>query len=203
MFTGPPAYQSFGRSRISRRSPITPNIRIGPTFCELMKMANSVAAAMKMAAGSLIGGELWGRGVISSGIEVVDQPEPLQHQPLVHELDDRCLGRDQAGEPTGGDHARVLAQLLFDAGHHAFDLRRETEDDASLHPLGGGRADYVGGRLELNALQPSRPLVERVDRDSHPWRDGTAEVIALFRDHVVGRGGPEIDDDQRTAVFFE
>src|ERR1700737_1111833 len=101
MFTGPPAYQSFGRSRISRRSPITPNIRIGPTFCELMKMANSVAAAMKMAAGSLIGGELLGRGVISSGIEVVDQPEALQHQSLVHELDDRCLGRDQAAEPPG------------------------------------------------------------------------------------------------------
>lgn len=89
MFTGLPAYQSFGRNRISRSSAITPNIRIGPTFCELMKMANNVAAAIKTAAGSL-SGELFlglggpGVGAVSSGIEVVDEPEPLQHQPLVH-----------------------------------------------------------------------------------------------------------------------
>src|SRR5467141_1331310 len=100
MFTGLPAYQSFGRNRSSRRRAITPSIRIGPTFWELMKMANSVAAAMKMAAGSLIAGARLGRGGgagggggvgVSSGIEVVNQPEPLQHEPLVDQLDDRRL----------------------------------------------------------------------------------------------------------------
>src|SRR6202043_1002272 len=102
-------YQSFGRNRVSSNSAITPSIRIGPTFCELMKMANRVAAAMKTAAGSLRGELVFGRGgpgvgVLSSGIEVVDQPEPLQHEPLIHQLDHRRLGRDQPGESPGRDH---------------------------------------------------------------------------------------------------
>src|SRR6202795_407032 len=119
MFTGLPAYQSFGRSRISSSSAITPNIRIGPTFCELMKMANRVAAAMKTAAGSLRGEAPLGRGgpgvgVISSGIEVVDQPEPLQHEPLIDQLDHRRLRRDQPGESPGRDHPGIFTKLLLD-----------------------------------------------------------------------------------------
>src|SRR5947209_16412506 len=49
------------------------------------------------------------------GIEVVDQPEPLQHQPLVDQLDDRRLGRDQPSQPASRDHARAFAQLFLDA----------------------------------------------------------------------------------------
>src|SRR5216683_3516642 len=158
MFTVPPAYQSFGRSRISRSSAITPSIRIGPTFWELMKIANSVAAAIKTAAGSL-SGELplgrWGPGVgvTSSGIEVVDQPEPLEHQPLIHQLDDRRLSSDKHRETPGRDHPGIFAKLPLDPGHHALDLGGEAEDDAGLHALGGGPADHVGGRLEFDALQ--------------------------------------------------
>src|ERR1700688_3702755 len=119
MFTGLPAYQSFGRSRISSSSAITPNIRIGPTFCELMKMAKRVAAAMKTAAGSLRGEPLLGRGgsgfcVISSGIEVVDQPEPLQHEPLIDQLDHRRLGRDQPSESSRSYNPGIFAKLLLD-----------------------------------------------------------------------------------------
>src|SRR4029077_18633956 len=104
-----------------------PSIRIGPTFCELMKMAKSVAAAMKTAAGSVSGallfggGEGGGGGVSSgtpgrdeaagggmwSGIQVVEEAEPLQHQPLIDQLDDGGLGRDQPGQPAGSDHSRV------------------------------------------------------------------------------------------------
>src|SRR5205807_2847850 len=113
MFTGLPAYQSFGRNRSSRRRASTPSIRIGPTFCELMKIANSVAAAMKMAAGSLTGEGRLGRGpgVLSSGIEVIDQAQTLEHQSLVHQLDHRRLGRYQSRQPTRGNHPGVFAKL--------------------------------------------------------------------------------------------
>src|SRR5438132_9572418 len=131
MFTGPPAYQSFGRNRSSRRRAITPSIRIGPTFCELMKIANRVAAAIKTAAGSLTGEGRLGRGpgVISSGIEVVDEAQPLEHQALVHQLDHRRLGRDQSRQPARGNHPGVFAELLLDAAHHTLDLGGEAEDD--------------------------------------------------------------------------
>src|SRR5438552_15665648 len=117
MFTGLPAYQSFGRNRSSRRSAITPSIRIGPTFCELMKIANSVAAAIKMAAGSLTGDGRLGRGpgVISSGIEVVDEAQPLEHEALVHQLDHRRLGRGQPRQAARGHHPGGFAKLLIDA----------------------------------------------------------------------------------------
>jgi len=47
IFTGLPAYQPPRRNRTSSRRAITPSIKITPTFCGLMKIANRVAAAMK------------------------------------------------------------------------------------------------------------------------------------------------------------
>src|SRR4030088_619812 len=143
---GSPAYQSFGRKRRSSRSAITPSIRIGPTFCELMKIAKSVAAAMKMAAGSVTAGGV--RSGLDSGassrIELMNHAESLQHQPLIDQLDHRRLGRDQSCHPPGGNHTRVLAEFLLDSRHHPFHLGREAEDDAGLHALGGGPPDDGG-----------------------------------------------------------
>src|SRR6202165_6387821 len=118
---------------------MTPSIRIGPTFCELRKIAKSVAAAMKMAAGSLIGelGSGFSGGVgscfasgASSGIELVNHPESLQHQPLIDQLDHGCLGRDPSRHAAGGNHPRVLAEFLLDTSHHSLHLGGEAEDDA-------------------------------------------------------------------------
>src|ERR1700682_6372231 len=158
MFTGLPAYQSFGRSR---------------NYCGVLR------------------------------IEVVDEPKPLQHQPLIHELDHGRLGRDQAGQPAGRNHPGVFSELFLDPRHHAFDLGGEGEDDPGLHAFRGRPADHVRRRLELDPLQPGRSLVERVDRNPHSGRDRTPEVIALFGDDVVGRGRAEVDDDQRPAVLLE
>src|SRR5712692_5254229 len=143
IFTGLPAYQSFGRSRVSSSRAITPNIKIGPTFWELINTAKSVAAAMKTAAGS---GPLvvpFGRtGGVSSGIELIDQLKPLEHQALIDQLDHRGLRGDQSRQTAGGDHPRVVAQFLLDARHHPLDLGREAEDDPGLHALGGGAPDH-------------------------------------------------------------
>src|ERR1700674_3060655 len=95
---------------------MTPSIRIGPTFCALMKIAKSVAAAMKMAAGSLIG-EL-GSGFSGGGWFRFGRGGSAGHE-LVN-------------------HPGVLAKLLLDPRHHSLDLGRKAKDDAGLHALGGG-----------------------------------------------------------------
>src|SRR5438094_7723559 len=110
IFTGLSAYQSPRPNRISSSRAITPSIKITPTFCGFMKIANRVAAAMKMAAGSRIGGVRPGRtggrgpggpGGSCSDIHVVDEPQTFQHQALVDQLDDGCLSGDQPGKTAG------------------------------------------------------------------------------------------------------
>src|SRR5438034_4452427 len=163
IFTGLSAYQSPRRNRTSSRRAITPSIKITPTFCGLMKIANKVAAAMKMAAGSRMGGVRSGRaggrcpggGGSWSDIHVVDEPQAFQHQALIHQLDHGRLGGDQPGKTAGADHAGFLTELFANSVDHALHLGRESEDDAGLHAFGGGASNHGGGRLELDPLQPA------------------------------------------------
>src|SRR5438128_7207232 len=151
IFTGLSAYQSPRRNRISSSRAITPSIRMTPTFCGLIRIAKRVNAAMKMAAGSRIGGVRSGRtggrglggpGGSCSDIHVVDEPQTFEHQTLIDQLDNGSLSGDQPGKTTGRDHTRLLTQFLPDAVDHPFHLGRESEDDARLHALGRGTADH-------------------------------------------------------------
>src|SRR5207249_12293823 len=126
-FTGLPAYQPPRRNRTSSRRAITPSIKITPTFCGLMKIANRVAAAMKIAAGSRMGGVRSGRrgggwpggGGARPVVHLIDEPQPLEHQALIDQLDHGCLGGDQPGKTAGGDHAGFVTELFATSADHA------------------------------------------------------------------------------------
>src|SRR5690349_16259637 len=48
-------------------------------------------------------------------VPLVDDPQPLEGKELIHLLDGLRFGRDQGGEPAGGDHLGVFLAV----GAHA------------------------------------------------------------------------------------
>ena len=55
-----------------------------------------------------------------SFVHLVDQPQPLEGNPRIHELDDVGLLGHDLGQTAGGDDLHLRAQLLPETGHHAF-----------------------------------------------------------------------------------
>ena len=57
-------------------------------------------------------------------------------------------------------------------------------------------ADEGGCGNDLHGRQAGRVLFERLHGDPGPGHDDAAEIVTRGTDHVEGRGGSEIDDDE-------
>src|SRR5438067_8619056 len=52
---------------------------------------------------------------LASRVELVQHPQPLEREVVIHFLDPLREGRDRGREPAGGDDARLRRQLRDDA----------------------------------------------------------------------------------------
>ncbi len=103
-------------------------------------------------------------------------------------------------QSAGRDGAHGFAEFALDAGDDAFDEADIAPEDAGLHAGDGARADHLLGARDRHRRQLRRRHGERLERQVDAGRDRAAAIVAVAIDHVEGRGGAEIDDDERPLV---
>src|SRR5437588_2632381 len=144
-----------------------------------------------------------GRWASSSGWNVVplpDEPEALEGEERIDELDRPRVRRDQVGEAARRDHPRLRAELLADPVDDPVHLTREAVDEPRAERGLGRLADHGRRLLEVDLDQPRGASEERLHRDLDPRRQDAADVLAGRGDDVEVRRRAEVDDDDRRAV---
>ena len=136
----------------------------------------------------------------TSGVQFPHEPQALERQPRVDELDRPRVRRDQVREAAGRDRACFRSELAADARDDLVHLPDEAVDEPRLQRRGGRLADHRRRCGELHAEQARGALEERVHRDLDPGREDAAEPLAVRGDDVEVRRRSEVDDDRGHAV---
>ena len=105
----------------------------------------------------------------------------------------RIVGRPRA-------RRRRSRQLGPDALEQTGGERLVAEDRAGLHRADRVAADRPVRRAQLDPRQLGGPRRERLEPELEARRDRPADVGAVCRHAIEGRGGSEVDDDGRRAV---
>ncbi len=118
----------------------------------------------------------------------------------MHRLDLADQRRDQAREAAGGDDVRRLAvrPLGLDASHDPVHGVRRAQQHTRPNRLFRPSPDGARGRREVGRGELGGASNERVRRGTDAGHDHAAEEVAVSRDAVECRGGPEVDDDRVT-----
>ncbi len=102
-------------------------------------------------------------------------------------------------QPAGGDD-RGVAELADDAPAHAVYLRGEPVERSRLDRLDGRLADDAARLDQLDTPERSGVVEQRVERYRDAGGDGAPQVLAVDRDGVEGRRGPQVHDDAGASV---
>src|SRR3989304_1172138 len=77
------------------------------------------------------------------------------------------------------------------------------EHYAGLHRRDGFAADRRARPAQLDAIEPGRPLEQRLAADAEAGRYGAAQVVAILADGVEDGSRAEVDDDERRPVLLD
>src|SRR6056297_3220580 len=109
----------------------------------------------------------------------------------------------ERGEATGSDDGHGFVVFALDAFGNLADDTDIAPVDTRLHAGNRVRADHPLWPGHIDMGQRRGGLVEGFERKVHSRRDDSAHVSSVRRHHVEGRRGPEIDDDEVTAMPVE
>src|SRR3954471_5569933 len=129
-------------------------------------------------------------------VALVQEPQAVQRQQVVHDVDLIAERDDVLGQAAGGDRLAV-AELRPQPPQDRVHLAREAVDDPAADRVDRGLADQRARRREVDARELRGARVERLHRDLDTRRDDPAEVLAVGADRVIGERGPEVHDDAR------
>ncbi len=133
-------------------------------------------------------------------VQAVDQHQPVDGQVGVDLLQHVCPLREEGGQSPGSDHGHRPRPLGADAGAEPLDEPDVSPVDPRLHAGDGIRPHHHLGLGHVDEGQRRRRVVQRLERQVDPGRDHPAHVGAVEVDHVEGRRGAEVDDDEIAAV---
>src|SRR4051794_29280938 len=136
-------------------------------------------------------------------VELMDDPQPLEGEQIIHRIDALAERDDHVGQPARGDHRGLLPHLRAQPPDDPVDLPGVAVDDARPDRVDGRLADQRAWFDELDPGQPGGALGQGLERDLHARGDQCAEQRAVVGDHVVGDGGAEVDDDAGGADAVE
>src|SRR5438094_9768475 len=99
------------------------------------------------------------------------------------------MRRDQVGEATRRNDARLVAELPPDAAHYAVYLPRKAVDKSRLEAGDRVLADHAVGLDVVDLAQARRPFEQRVHRDLDAGREHASDVLGVRGDDVEVRRG--------------
>src|SRR2546430_17496770 len=94
------------------------------------------------------------RAPFASYVQLVQHPQPLEREVVVHLLDAFRERRDRGRESAGGDDARLRRQLRDDARQQTLDEPDVAEHDPGPKAVRGVLADRGRGRHQRHAKEP-------------------------------------------------
>src|SRR6266571_522945 len=114
-----------------------------PAWCSALASPTALKAAMLPVTPSVTRFPVSTRTVASDSATALDvalvvQPQALERQHRIMHVNDARFGEHVIGQPAGGDHQRVVAQLFLNPRNQAFD-----QPDVAVHPARAQRGDGV------------------------------------------------------------
>ena len=109
---------------------------------------------------------------------------------------------DRFRHPPGRDHDRVLLTrpFLLDPADYPVNRVHRPIENAGPDAFVRAARDHLPGRDNVSCRKLRRAPEQRVSRDHDPGLNDAPEEGPISGDAVVGRGGPQIDDDSILPV---
>ena len=148
-----------------------------------------------------LGGRLFRMGTAAAVLFIYGQ-EPLEHKRIIIQDFMAAVGRDKAGDFSGGNDGGGAAKLFFHPLDHTVQHGGSAIHGAALHTGDGVFSNGVFRRFQTDFGKLGSADGQIIQGTVQPGNDDASGIAALLVDYGDGGGCPHVNDDNGKRVGF-